>query len=236
MIPRQPGPSCARWRRLKCEGLHKRQERSRRQPLRLANEPPPSPIPCHRCRHRRRRRDSMYLCCRPLNRTCVIMSGLTAISHERAVGDFTTALALIRRKQTGEGFDGSRLRETCSAADLLQDNDEGPGGNGDDAAASTTTEHKEIGGGGDGGDDNERPRTPDERCAPSTAPGASVGGVAAQNQPRLAEPGHQAESRGEDGRSKISRGDTSRRRSQGADGGDGMAEGGSVLGACHYAR
>lgn len=146
-------------------------------------------------------------------------------SHERAIRDFTTALALLGSKQNEDDLDGSRSREASSAAELQNNADaEGLGRDGDVAA---TTNQIEI-------DDssNTNSHASHDRCAPSE-PNTS-GGVD-QNQQYLAKTGQQ-ESLGEDDRFKLNGDGASRRRSQGADGGDGMAEGGSVVGACHYAR
>ena len=195
-----------------------------------------SVIPCHRCRRRRHSKCILFVF--PATEPNVRMHWAVS-SHERALGDFDTALTLVRRKkQTEDELDGATrpLRETSSAAELLQDNDEGPGGveDGKAAAATTSTKHEETYGGSGGGGGDASPRTPDERRSPGAS---NASGGVGHTQPCLAEePGHHEEPHDEDGRLKTGGGDGSRRRSQGADGGDGMAEGGSVLGACHYAR
>lgn len=149
-------------------------------------------------------------------------------SHERAIRDFTTALTLLGSEKIGNNsLGGSRFREASSSATEIKDYDEGPGRSGDAAA---TTEQNEIEDSG-----NPNPRPPHDRRALSVSNGC--GGVD-QAQPFVPEPGQVEEPRDKDGRLKLNRNhdSSSRRQSQGADGEDGMAEGGSVVGACRYAR
>lgn len=154
-------------------------------------------------------------------------------SHERAIRDFTTALTLLGSKQAEDDLGGSpRLRETSSAAELREHDEGAPGGGNGDAAA--TAEPNAA----DGSCNAANPRAPHEPCSPGESNASSSDGDD-QEQPRLEEElGHRASS-GENGRLEKrlnSNRSSSRRLSHGADAGDGMAEGGSVVGACYYAR
>lgn len=152
---------------------------------------------------------------------------ILSLSHERAISDFTTALVVLR---TNKG----NLR--------ANERPDGGGGVGAFREASSDAECKEERG-REGSDDNPiavksggggNPDTVlDETCAPT---GKEASCDVDQQQP-TSDDRRPQERRGDDEACrKSSRQDTGRRGSQRGDGGDGMDEGVSVVGACHYAR
>lgn len=153
-------------------------------------------------------------------------------SHERAICDFTTALAVLQPNQkdprTKERIDGSGngiSRGNFSDAEYKKEG--GGGGRGTDSIAAKSEK------GGEGGSDTSVGDMLDKRHAPAETgtPCVADQEQSTSDKRRLQEPpGNGQVCR------KPSRQDTGRRGSQRGDGGDGMDEGVSVIGACHYAR
>lgn len=144
-----------------------------------------------------------------------------AHSHERAVNDFTTALVVLRSKQEAlrkTNFRGSgTFRESSSRSAAREDEEGVAGGDGMDLAAKSDQDHNNK-------DDNPRAKLPEISGAADTT--TCRGGNDRQDRTNPA-----------DNRRQMSRGGDDRKNSQSnSEGGDGMSEGGSVLGACHYAR
>ncbi|CAM9852486.1 unnamed protein product [Scytosiphon promiscuus] len=147
------------------------------------------------------------------------MAGLG--SHERAIGDFTTALAVLRSKQSDRrsedrlgASEGGCCQEDSSSVECEEQGEEG----GRDADSTAAKSEKGNGGVGD------------------TTTDAVLDDRRAQVKKRTSRVSDQQQPLGKDGLSrKLSRENTGRRGSQRADGGDGMDDGVSVVGACHYA-
>lgn len=131
-------------------------------------------------------------------------------SHGGAITDFSTALSLLGSEKIENGFGGSRFGEAYSGSE--------PQDTGDLAATAV------LKGVDDGSGDD--PRTPHQPFVPNVY-------IAYDGEDQNM---GQEDVDGEDDRHTLEGGEAFLRRSQSADGGDGMAEGGSVVCACHYAR
>lgn len=148
-------------------------------------------------------------------------TSICTYSHERAVEDFTTALAVLRSKRKGRetNLGGRESFRKSSSAGERRDEGEGAGvgDNGMDLDAkreqgttTTTNNPHDVHPGTSGAADPNTFQDSNDRRDQSTS---------TDNKQRSTQDG----------------GDRKDSQST-SEGGDGMSEGGSVLGACHYAR
>lgn len=151
-------------------------------------------------------------------------------SHEQAIRDFTTALSILGFKSAC----GSRTKslggaDGCSRDDSVSQLKDEPEGEEKEVDARNAKPEQDS--------DTKGKRTnPDVMLSENCSPRVEYNRTGADLHEASPAETKQPESHGAEGHLDESREANCRRDSRSGEVGDGMGEGGSVMGACHYAR